>query len=73
MKDDIQIDSVPEEAILRQLIQKQQHLTLMELKLKKAEAEKQRRYLQGLIRKNKEQGSRAFTVREFEHLIKRNE
>jgi len=36
---------VPEEAILRQLIQKQQHLTLMELKLKKAEAEKQRRYL----------------------------
>jgi len=58
---------------LRQLIQKQQHLTLKEIKTKKAEAEKQRKYLKGLIQKNRELGARAFTVRELEHVIKRNE
>ena len=39
-------DRFSEEAILKQLIIKQQHLTLVELKNKKKEAEKQRKYLQ---------------------------
>ena len=52
---------------------KQQHLTLVELKNKKRDAEKQRKYLQSLIQRNRELKSRAFTVREFEHLIKRNQ
>ena len=66
-------DKFSEEAILKQLIIKQQHLTLVELKNKKRDAEKQRKYLQSLIQRNRELKSRAFTVREFEHLIKRNQ
>ena len=66
-------DRFSEEAILKQLIIKQQHLTLVELKNKKKEAEKQRKYLQNLIHRNRELKSRAFTVREFDHLIKRNQ
>ena len=37
------------------------------------EGEKQRKYLQSLIAKNRVQKSRAFTVREYEHLLKKNQ
>jgi len=61
-----------QEVLLTRLIQKQQHLTLQQLKQKKAEGEKQRKYLQSLIKKNRTQKERAFTVREYDHLLVNN-
>ena len=62
-----------QEVLLTRLIQKQQHLTLQQLKQKKAEGEKQRKYLQSLIKKNRTQKERAFTVREYDHLLVNNQ
>ena len=59
--------------MLSKLIQKQQHLTLKQLKQRQVEGEKRRKHLQGLIQKNRELKTRAFTVREYEHLIKKNQ
>ena len=68
----VPIATESQEILLSKLIQKQQSITLKQLKEKKLEGEKQRKYLQSLIHKNRVQKTRAFTVREYEHLIKKN-
>ena len=65
----VPIATESQEILLSKLIQKQQSITLKQLKEKKLEGEKQRKYLQSLIHKNRVQKTRAFTVREYEHLI----
>ena len=59
--------------MLSKLIQKQQRLTLDQLKKRREEGEKQRKYIQGLISRNRELKTRAFTVREYDHLINKNQ
>ena len=42
------------------------------MKRRREEGDKQRKYIQGLITRNRELKTRAFTVREYDHLINKN-
>jgi len=55
------------------MVQQQQHQTLLELKRRKADSDQKRQYLKGLIQRNRELKHRSHTIREYAHLIKKNQ